>query len=380
MIKSRFNISIQYFIYYYILGIFIPYFNLYCHEIGFSGMEIGAISSLKTFSVIIFPLFWGWLADKFAARKKIFIFVNFVSCGIWGLFLLTQNFYVMMAIMFFYALFHSPIVSFLEAFTVDFLGEDKKSYGKIRLWGSIGFIISVFITGYFLDKMGVLVVVYAIFAGAFVHSFIAFKTPEEKIQERKKGGFDIGYFLKPEILLFFTASFLMLASHSPYYTFFSVYLSDNGIGNTFIGIAWGVAVFAEIIMMYNSDFIFKRLKPYHVLIFSMTAAGLRWVVLYFTSNEAIVLASQLLHCFSYATFHMASILYIDELTPEGSKTTGQAINNALTYGFGLMAGNLVSGYFYDSHGGQILFAGAGIACFAGTIIMAVSGKLKKAAA
>ena len=378
MSNNKLNIPIQYFVYYFILGIFLPYFNLYCHEIGFSGMEIGAISSLKTFSIIIFPLFWGYFADRFSMRKKIFILVNFFSCGFWIFFFFSNNFWVMMGIMFFYSLFHAPIISFLEAFTVDFLGKNKKKYGKIRLWGSIGFIISVFITGHLADIFGIEIVVVLIFSGALIHAFLSLKTPEPQAVNPDSRGGKAGFLLKPEIILFFAASVLMLASHSPYYTFFSVYLSDKGYGNTFIGISWGFAVAAEILMMYKSDFIFKKIKPYYVLIFSMIAACLRWTVLYFFQNEAIILISQILHCFSYATFHIASILYIDELSPPDKKTTGQAVNNALTYGLGLMAGNLLSGYFYDIYGGRVLFAGAAAASFTGIFIMILAGKIRQA--
>ncbi|MDY0361250.1 MAG: MFS transporter [Desulforegulaceae bacterium] len=370
--KNKLNISVQYFIYFSILGVFLPYFNLYCHKIGFSGFEIGAISSLKTFSTIIFPLLWGFFADKFSIRKKIFIIVNLMSSIFWGLFIFTTDYYFMMVVMFFYSLFHAPIVSFLETFTVEILGKDKNNYGKIRLWGSIGFVISVFSTGYISDKIGIFSVVYMIFSGSLIHFFLSFKIPETEKEKKQINSFDFSFILKPQTVLFLLASVLMLGSHAPYYAFFSIYLSDLGLQNTFIGISWAIAVFAEITMMHQSGFIFKKISPGKVLVFSMFAASLRWFVLFYFQSSLIILLSQILHCFSYATFHMASILYIDELTPEGRKTTGQALNNALTYGLGLMAGNLLSGYFYDSAGGQILFLSALITSFSGGLIMLFS--------
>lgn len=375
--KDKLNISVQYFIYFSILGVFLPYFNLYCHKIGFSGFEIGAIASLKTFSTIIFPLFWGFFADRFSIRKKIFVIVNLMSSFLWGFFFFASDFYSMMAVMFFYSLFHAPIVSFMETFTVEILGKDKNNYGKIRLWGSIGFVCSVFAAGYISDKIGIFSVVYMIFAGSLIHFFLSIKIPDKDKKKIKSGFFDLSFVLKPQIIFFLLASVLMLGSHSPYYAFFSIYLSDIGLQNTFIGISWAVAVFAEIIMMHQSGLIFKKISPGKVLVFSMFAASLRWIVLFYFESSFIILMSQVLHCFSYATFHMASILYIDELTPEGRKTTGQALNNALTYGLGLMAGNLLSGYFYDSAGGKFLFLGAFATSLAGAFIMLFSMFFKR---
>jgi PPP family 3-phenylpropionic acid transporter len=375
--KNKLNISVQYFIYFSILGVFLPYFNLYCHKIGFSSFEIGAIASLKTFSTIIFPLVWGFLADRFSIRKKIFIIVNLLSSLLWALFFFTADFYPMMAVMFFYSLFHAPIVSFLEAFTVDILGKNKNNYGKIRLWGSIGFVLSVFAAGYISDKLGIFSIIYMIFAGSLIHFFLSLKIPESEKERIRTKNFDLSFIFKPGTLFFLFASILMLGSHSPYYAFFSIYLSDLGLANTFIGISWAVAVFAEIVMMHQSGSIFKRITPGRVLVFSMFAAAGRWLVLFCFESGGVILVSQVLHCFSYATFHMASILYIDELTPEGRKTTGQALNNALTYGLGLMAGNLLSGYFYDFAGGRTLFLGACITALAGAFIMIFSVRCKK---
>ncbi|PIE74758.1 MAG: MFS transporter [Deltaproteobacteria bacterium] len=377
MVNKKFNISAQYFIYFFILGIFLPYFNLYCHKIGFTSFQIGSVSSLKTFSTIVFPLLWGYLADKFFIRKKIFILANFFSAALWFLFFISEKFWFMMGVMFFYSLFQAPIISFLEAFTIDILEKEKAGYGKIRLWGSIGFIISVFLVGYLTDKISIYIILYMIFAGSFIQFLFSIKIPDVSSGSLKSAGFEIKFLLRADIIIFLAASFLMLASHSPYYAFFSIYLSDNGMDNTFIGISWGIAVCAEIFIMYKSDYIFKKINPGKVLVFSMIAAGIRWFILYFFHSGIIILSSQILHCFSYGTFHMASILFIDKMTPAGKKTTGQAVNNAFTYGLGLMAGNLLSGYFYDYYGGRNLFMFAGITAIAGAVLMYVSALLSK---
>ena len=77
--KTRHNRSFklivgsQYFLYFGALGIFLPYFNLYCYHLGFSGFQIGALSALRTAATMLFPLFWGMLADRYLARKPIYM-------------------------------------------------------------------------------------------------------------------------------------------------------------------------------------------------------------------------------------------------------------------------------------------------------------------
>jgi len=147
----------------------------------------------------------------------------------------------------------------------------------------------------------------------------------------------------------------MLASHGAYYAFFSIHLANMGYSSTFIGIAWALASFAEIIVMIKSDIIFKRYSMENVIVFSFAVATLRWLILFLATSPAIILLSQTLHAVTYGSFHVASILYIDSLAPNEAKTLGQAANNAVTYGLGMTVGFLISGCLYESMGSFALF-------------------------
>jgi PPP family 3-phenylpropionic acid transporter len=148
---SRYIIGAQYFLYFGVLGVFLPYFNLYCYDLGFSGFQIGALSAIRSISLVLFPLLWGGLADRLNKRKPIYILCIAVSTSIWSLFLFTVEFWPMLFISIFYGMFYAPIISFLEAFTMDVLGAEKKSYGRIRLWGSVSFIAMVLVLGKVID-------------------------------------------------------------------------------------------------------------------------------------------------------------------------------------------------------------------------------------
>lgn len=157
------------------------------------------------------------------------------------------------------------------------------------------------------------------------------------------------------MLVFLTCAFLMLVSHGTYYGFYSIHLETLGLDKTFIGISWALASTAEILVMVKSDRLFARFSLERVLMFSFIVAALRWAILFVTASPGIILLSQVLHAVTYGTFHVASILYIDRLTPDASKTMGQAVNNAVTYGLGLVVGFLFSGVLYESLGAYRLF-------------------------
>jgi len=370
--KNRYKliISTQYFLYFGVFGIFLPYFNLYCYHIGFSGFQIGALSALRSVTLVLFSMILGGLADHFHIRKPIYIFCNFMSMGIWSLYLLTTDFYSMLLITFFYGIFYSPIISFLEAFTMDVLGNEKKRYGKVRVWGSLSFITTVILLGRIIDLYSIDIIIVMILAGSFIQACFAIGVPEIKINKKVSFLSGAKSFLNKKVILFLTSAFLMLVSHGTYYGFFSIHLEQQlGLGKTFIGIAWALASVSEILVMINSEKIFKRFSIDNILFFSFMVAALRWLILFFAHSPVIIIISQLLHAITYGTFHISSILYMDMLSPDESKTLGQAINNAVTYGFGMMVGFFVSGYLYESMGSFSLFMISSIVALAGGILL-----------
>jgi PPP family 3-phenylpropionic acid transporter len=366
--RFKFIISSQYFIYFGVLGIFLPYFNLYCYHLGFTGLQIGILSALRSLAMVLFPLIWGSLADRFQIRKPIYILCTFLSTSVWLFYLFYADFWPMLIITAFYGIFYAPIISFLEAVTMDVLGKEKKSYGRIRAWGSISFIVMVLVLGKIIDLYSIDIILILILAGSLVLAAISIRIPaiKAKKQDLLKPG--AGSLLERRVIIYLFCAFLMLVSHGAYYGFFSIHLENLGYGSTFIGIAWALASTAEILVMIKSAKIFDRFSLENVLFFSFMVATARWMILFFAGSAAVILLSQILHAVTYGTFHMASILYIDRLAPEQSKTLGQAVNNALSYGLGLMVGFFINGYVYEITGSYTLFLMSALIALAGGML------------
>jgi len=363
-------LSAQYFVYFGILGVFLPFFNLYCYHIGFTGFEIGAISALKTLTTALFPLMWGKISDRFNARKPVFVLCTFVSTMVWALFLLTTDFSAMFLIMALYGLFHAPLIAFLESFSMDILGRVKAEYGRLRMWGSISFILTVLVVGHFLDRTGVNIIILIILAGSMIQSALSLSLPGSVQKPGRQSVKNIHGFLTLKMALFLSAAFLMLVSHGTYYGFFSIHMERLGFSRSFIGIAWALASIAEIVIMFFSTRIFRMFSPERVLVASFVITAIRWLIMSKAESGVAVLLAQLFHAFSYGAFHVASILYIDANTPDENKTFGQSVNNAVTYGFGIMVGFFVNGWLFERLGAGLLFTISACLAAAGGLIMA----------
>ena len=347
MPSSRVILRSQYFIYFGILGLYLPYFNLYCYHLGFNGSQIGMLAGLRSATLVLFPFVWGALADRFRRRKSIYLLCNALACVAWAGYLTTTDFRPMLVLAVVHGMFYAPLISFLEAYAMDLLGEDKNTYGRVRVWGSVSFILIVTVIGHVSERYGIALIVPLILAGALLQTTAAVALPAAPVVRplvTKSAPLRISW---PRTLVFLCCGFLMLVSHGTYYGFFSIHLENLGLPPTYIGIAWAIAVLAEIVVMINSRRLFSWASFESVLLASFFIAALRWLLIAAFTSPAIILGSQILHAFSYGTFHMASILYMDRLTPGPAKTLGQAANNAITYGLGLMIGFLVNGALFD---------------------------------
>ena len=367
--RLKFLIRAQYFLYFGVMGVYLPYFNLYLYHIKLSGFQIGVLSALRSVLLVLFPVLWGLLADRFQARKAIYVSCNIASAIIWSLYLITVRFEWLVMITLGYGIFFSPIISFLEAFTMGVLGKEKQRYGQTRAWGSIAFICVVILVGRVIDAYPVSIILPLILAGGLIQSAVSAGVPPVRTVKRQGLSGGTGTLMSRKSVVFLSCAFLMLLSHGAYYGFFSIHLEKLGFGKTFIGISWAVASAAEIIVMIHSERLFKRFALETVMVFSFSIAALRWYLLAVIDNGPLILITQVLHAFTYGAFHMASILYVDALSSEASKTLGQAVNNAVSYGLGLMAGFFLSGYLYETIGSRALFmTSGGIALFGGLIM------------
>lgn len=376
---ARRLIGAQYFLYFGVMGVFLPYFNLYCYHLGFSGFEIGSLSAVRSITMVVFSILWGVLADRYRARRAIYVGCHILSAMVWGGFLLTTDFSAMVMLTVAYGLFYAPLISFLEAFTMDTLGDDRRRYGRLRVWGSISFIATVMGVGRLIDLQGVHVILSLILGGSLALAMVSagvLKLPQASGPFSE--GFRLRAFFTPRVRTFLLGAFLMLFSHGAYYGFFSIHLEQLGFDKTFVGICWAVASGSEILVMVFSRRLFDRFSIEGVLVFSFAVAALRWGVLAVVEGAAAVLLAQVLHAATYGAFHIASILYVDRSADAAVKTMGQAVNNAVTYGLGLMTGFLVSGAMVDAVGISGLFWVSAGAALLGGVVFAGQRRVQKA--
>ena len=152
-IPIQHKLSGFYFFYYAIVGTFLPFWSLYLEDQGFNFQEIGILSSIAILTRFFAPFLWGWIADKSGKRMLLVRIATWMEASIWLLiFIIPNSFQSVALLMLIFSFFQNAILSQFEGVTLFWLAEKRAEwYGKVRQWGSIGFIVSVFGIGAILE-------------------------------------------------------------------------------------------------------------------------------------------------------------------------------------------------------------------------------------
>jgi len=143
-IASGLPLRAFYFFYYAALGTFIPYWPLYLVDLGYTAAQIGWIMAILPFAKIVSPGIWGWLADENKQTLGLVRLATFLSLCSFSPFLFhVLNEYVMACSIFVFGFFWSATLPLFEVITLEQLSQNTSRYSRIRLWGSVGFILAV---------------------------------------------------------------------------------------------------------------------------------------------------------------------------------------------------------------------------------------------
>jgi PPP family 3-phenylpropionic acid transporter len=341
-----------YFFYFASLGALLPFWGLYLQGCGYSPEQIGELMAVVMVTKLIAPNIWGWIGDHTGRRMPIVRLASLLSiiCFV-GVFR-ADDFWTLALVMMLFSFFWNASLPQFEAVTMSYLRERIHHYSRIRLWGSVGFILTVLILGFLLERWGVgsvPQVVLILYTGIFLNSLL--------VKEKGAGatlheqGSILQVLKRRDIIAFLLVCFLMQASHSAYYAFYSIYMEELGYSSSVIGQLWAVGVIAEVLIFLIMHRLLNRWGARAVLIASLGIAVIRWILVATTSDQLfLVLLAQVMHAATFGTFHAAAIHLIHHYFIGKHQGRGQALYSSISFGAGGAFGSLLSGYLWTGLG------------------------------
>lgn len=350
------RLSSFYFFYFASLGALIPYWSLYLKSLGYSAQSIGILMAIIPATKIFAPYLWGWLADHTRHPITIIRLANLLAVVVFAGVFVDTGFVWLMLVLFAFSFFWNSSLPLFEAMTLNHLGDDEHRYSVVRLWGSLGFIMMVVLLGEFFDTAGIdraPVIILVLLAGILLASLIV---PERLSAHHEGQGHIVHVIRQPVVLAFLVVCFLMLMSHGPYYTFYSIYLESHGYSRGMIGLLWAVGVLAEVIVFLMMHRLLRTVAARQLLLLTFVLTALRWLLIgFFVDNLSVLFFAQLFHAFSFGVFHAVSISLVHRFFTGRHQGRGQALYASLSFGAGGAVGSLISGLLWDQIDHALLF-------------------------
>lgn len=358
--------------YFAFVGAFSPFLGLYLSHLGLSIAQIGVLLAVPQLLRIVGPPFWGWMAGRAAERR---LLVAAAAGMIAGSALLAlpgaMGGVAAVLVLLFFA--SSGVVPIAEAVALRETHGDSGRYGRLRIWGSVGFIAAVSAGGPLLDAVGVawlpgwmLAMAVLVFwaarrTGAREPAPRRARTPGQGIRARLR---------EPAVAAFFAQGFLMIVAHSALYAFYSLHLERMGFSKTLIGAMWSVGVAAEIAVFALQRRLFERVDAARLLRVALWVAAARFVIIAACGDGlAWLLAAQLLHAVTFGVHHSASVLLLHRWFPPEAQARAQAVNIVVCYGLGGSLGGLGAAWAWEALSPQAMFMAAALAAAAGGVVM-----------
>ncbi|MFL2964518.1 MAG: MFS transporter [Methylophilaceae bacterium] len=377
--KLHFNLSRFYFIYYFFVGLFVPYWGLFLTFKSFTPIQIGFMLSFFQLSRIFAPNIWGWLADRTERRSLWIKLTAFFGClGFFGIFW-ADNFFEVFLIMMAMSIFTSSTLPLAESLTLSHLATTNGHYSRIRAWGSFGFIVASFGFGFVFDLLGIQHLLVTLLITQVLIFIFSYGIPEKAYEKEKKINLSFFNILKnKEVICLLSSCALMVTSHGLLYNFFSIYLDEQGYSNSAIGFLWSLGVLCEIIVFLSMPKILKFLNFKQILMISLFIAVIRFFIIgNYVDFLTLIILAQMMHAFTFGAFHVASIEMVNKFFPGKNHAKGQALYNSITYGVGGALGGLGGGFVIQTYSASSAFLLSALFPLLGLIIVARGIKSNK---
>lgn len=372
----RLRLSAFYALYFGVLGLLVPYWPLFLQSKGYGASAIGAFMAILPATKIVSPTFWGWLSDRSGLPLRYIRWTSFLSMVSMGFLIpeFSDPLWMAMAMIAFGLFWNGPQPLF-ETVTLAYL-KGRQGYGRIRLWGSLGFVASVASGGALLgdsfpiDRLPELLLI--LLAGQWLITMLI----PHVLSHTDLGQKDsiVAVLKRPQVAGFLMAALLIQLSHGPYYSFYTVFLNSHGFDDATIGQLWALGVLAEIVLFMWMDRLERHFKLRTLFLVGILCGVVRWVMIgWGVEHPFLIILGQVLHAGTFGLMHVASIALVHHHFKGGHHAKGQAIYSGYCYGVGGAVGSLYAGYLWQTLPAVWVFSSASLIsalaiCFAWPLV------------
>lgn len=370
-IKPLLAIAGFYFCYFAFNGIFSPYWGLYLASLAFPAWQIGILTSLTQINRIYAPALWGYLADRTGQRQSILRAAGLLGLVFFLPLLFTHSFWPLLIAVLLGSFFWSAALPLVEATTMTLLKGDSGAYARLRVWGSIGFVVATLVAGYVIEGLGIGTLpwtVLAIMASLALYSWQVPSAPmAAEVLVTQPPFWRI--LQQTEVRSVLLACFFMALAHGAYYSFYSIFVAEQGFSKSTIAWLWSIGVLAEIIVFSLMPSLSQRFALRSLFLFGLLVAVVRFGVIAWGAQSIVLLVlAQIGHAFTFGSHHAVTMNYIHRYFTGRHQAKGQALYIAVSFGLGGSLGGILTGLAWQQLGGSLIFSLSAMMAMLGLLI------------
>lgn len=359
-----------------IYGIQVPFLPVWLDWRGLTAAEIGIASSAPYFIRCIVTPAVGVVADRTGRHRQLIIVSAAITLIAVLALAVVPGTWPVIALTTLTALAAASMVPLTETVALEGVRHAGHDYGRMRLWGSLTFIVASFIGGWTIGRLGAGAGVWLLAGGAVATLAAAFLLPKPEGREpadgaasgaasgtaggAKRSGDVMRLVRTPLFLVFLVAAGATQASHALFYTFGALHLKGQGLAPSTIGILWAIGVVAEVALFHYSGAFVGRLGVARVLTLGGIACVVRWTVLSLDPGLWVLVPLQVLHAATYAATHLGAMHFIARAVPRAAAGTAQGFYSTVAAGIGMGGATLAASVLYPRFGGQAYLAMAAL--------------------
>jgi PPP family 3-phenylpropionic acid transporter len=346
------KIRIIYFLVFCCTASWLPIFADYLKDRGLGGIKIGIILSITPLMMFLVQPIYGMAADRLGYRKCL-IWSSGLACLSYIFYVAEGGFAYLFVVTVFMALFYNTLQPILDSLSLRLVKNNPSfSYGTLRIAGAAGWAFTGIVAGYYIDVVNT-TVIFVISAISMLLTFIFSFTLEPDIAN--KGTTESQSFNNIKevfgsriLILLLTAVFLVSAGATTIWNFYSIYMKENGASASLVGYGISFQGLCELPLFYFSSKIIRLAGLKTTLVITVFTTSLRLFLYSAVKNPQAAILIEVLHGISWSLFWVVCVEYVNKLVREDWRVTGQSLLYAAYFGAGAIAGNLWTGYLYDT--------------------------------
>lgn len=349
--RTSFIFAGFYFLFYFMVSVNIAFLPLHFRSLGCTSWQIAVLSAGMSISSLLAAPFFGRLLSQLPSGKPLLLGSLATAVLAFSPMLFLQSFPWMLPCYFIYLHANAGIAVVIDTQAVRRGLSGEMSFERVRLWGSVGFVLASIGLGVCVERWGPDIIVPAAVVSLLMTATAGYLGRETL----GTGGVVIhapgapARALRPfhdlprEVWIILGAVMLVWASHGALYVYFSLYVRTLGWTGNELALAWNIGVGVEILMFAIYHHIRRWRTPRRIFVSSAVATMIRWAVLSLTTSKPLILLSQVLHGWSFGLCYLSAITLLHERLPEAYRTRGQAWLSAWGSGAGSLGGRIVFG-------------------------------------